>query len=237
MALGTVYAAVQQIVFGLVRTPQYFYVLCCAALGRYLDWDSNMEEWIYYDLVADARKSLIFDNEKIQQALNGTWAATANDGDFAKDVKEREFYDILGVDPRAKPEDIKKAYHIKCRMHHPDKHPNDPTANEKFQRVGNAYHVLSNPDLRRQYDSHGKAAVKADPVDARALYSMIFGSVDFEPLVGELWISPILKAFTEGATHAQGEATTASMQHRREVNNAIHKFIFDFCACTFTYST
>ena len=48
-------------------------------------------------------------------------------------------YSILGIAPGADDETIKKAYRQKCKQYHPDLHPNDPAAEEKFKEVQAAY--------------------------------------------------------------------------------------------------
>jgi curved DNA-binding protein CbpA len=71
-------------------------------------------------------------------------------------LKERKLYDILGIEPEANSGQIKKAYYIKARQFHPDRHQDDPKANENFQMIGEAYQVLSDERLRFIYDSKGK---------------------------------------------------------------------------------
>ena len=133
-------------------------------------------------------------------------------------MKEREFYDILGVQPDASAAEIKKAYYVKARMYHPDKNPDDPTANEKFQKVGAAYLVLSDPKSRADYDVSGKDAVN-NQMDPSSLFTMIFGSEGFETLVGELWVIHTLKMFTDG--NFDNNQDYADKQRTREIQCAL----------------
>jgi curved DNA-binding protein CbpA len=69
-----------------------------------------------------------------------------------------------------------------------DKNPGDDTAHERFQAIGEAYQVLSNPDLRSQYDKYGKEYAKpqegfADPAE---FFGTIFGGDAFVDLIGEI---------------------------------------------------
>jgi molecular chaperone DnaJ len=62
-----------------------------------------------------------------------------------------DYYKILGVDKNATQEDIKKAYRKLAHMYHPDKGGDA----KKFQKINEAYHVLSNKEKRSQYDRFG----------------------------------------------------------------------------------
>lgn len=64
--------------------------------------------------------------------------------------KER-CYDILGVKDNANATEIKKKYYKMSLQLHPDKNP-DPEAKQQFQRVAQAYEVLSDPRSRKNYD-------------------------------------------------------------------------------------
>jgi len=61
-------------------------------------------------------------------------------------------YEILGVPPKASDEDIQKAYRALAKKHHPDLHPDDKDAEERFKEVSAAYSLLSNPEKRAQFD-------------------------------------------------------------------------------------
>ena len=58
----------------------------------------------------------------------------------------------------ASPEEIKKAYRKSALKYHPDKNKGDKTAENKFKEAGEAYHVLSDKERRRNYDQFGHAA-------------------------------------------------------------------------------
>ncbi len=68
---------------------------------------------------------------------------------------KRDYYEILGVSKTATPEEVKKAYRMLAIKFHPDKNPNDPTAEEKFKEAAEAYEVLSNGEKRQRYDRFG----------------------------------------------------------------------------------
>jgi len=77
----------------------------------------------------------------------------------------RDFYKILGVSKSATKNQIKKAYRGLAKQLHPDKNPNDPTANEKFKDLTAAYEVLNDADKRKKYDQCGEECVNKDGGD------------------------------------------------------------------------
>src|ERR1700674_4928312 len=70
-------------------------------------------------------------------------------------VKFRDYYEILGVQRDARPEDIKKVYRKLARKYHPDLNPNNKQAEEKFKEIQEANEVLSDAEKRRKYDQLG----------------------------------------------------------------------------------
>jgi len=101
---------------------------------------------------------------------------------------EDSYYGLLGVAPDASPAQIKAAYYKLSKQWHPDKNPeNMEEATAKFQKISEAYQVLSDASLRERYDKYGKEAVSETAfTDPSELFSMLFGGGRFEHLVGEL---------------------------------------------------
>lgn len=64
-------------------------------------------------------------------------------------------YQVLGVTQQATEAELKRAYRDLCLECHPDRNPGDPVAEERFKEVSQAYHLLSDPGRRREYDLGG----------------------------------------------------------------------------------
>lgn len=75
-------------------------------------------------------------------------------------VKERDYYEVLGVSKNATNAELKKAYRRLALKYHPDKNPGDKEAERKFKEAANAYEVLSNPERRKTYDLRGRSGLE-----------------------------------------------------------------------------
>ncbi len=82
----------------------------------------------------------------------------------------KDYYEILGVARDASAEEIKRAFRKLARDSHPDAHPDDPTAEERFRGVAEAYEVLSDASKRARYD-------RGETLGAGDLFSN-FGGLD-----------------------------------------------------------
>ena len=77
-------------------------------------------------------------------------------------MSKRDYYEILGVPKNAEQDVIKKAYRKVAIKYHPDKNPDDKSAEDKFKEAAEAYEVLSDADKRARYDRFGHAGVSGN---------------------------------------------------------------------------
>ena len=82
-------------------------------------------------------------------------------------------YDVLGVSKESSLDEIKKAYRRLAHQYHPDKNPGDPSAEERFKEVTEAYDILSDAKKRRHYDRFGRSTGSVS--DVGDMFGDIFG--------------------------------------------------------------
>ncbi len=78
-------------------------------------------------------------------------------------VQFKDYYETLGVERSAAPEEIKKAFRKLARQHHPDVSKDKKSAEAKFKEINEAYEVLGDPEKRKKYDTMGADWDKAGP--------------------------------------------------------------------------
>jgi curved DNA-binding protein len=69
----------------------------------------------------------------------------------------KDYYKVLGVPQDADAAAIKKAFRSLARKYHPDANPDDPTAEDRFKEINEAYEVLKDPEKRAKYDQIGQS--------------------------------------------------------------------------------
>ncbi|KAM4815437.1 dnaJ homolog subfamily C member 4 isoform 2-T2 [Thomomys bottae] len=68
------------------------------------------------------------------------------------------YYELLGVDPGASAEEVKRAFFTKSKELHPDRDPGNPTLHSRFVELNEAYRVLSREQSRHSYDQQLRSA-------------------------------------------------------------------------------
>jgi len=76
---------------------------------------------------------------------------------------ERDYYEILSIERTASGDEIKRAYRRMAMKWHPDRNPGDPKAEVEFKVCAEAYEVLSDPQRKTLYDTHGHAGLRQAP--------------------------------------------------------------------------
>jgi molecular chaperone DnaJ len=76
------------------------------------------------------------------------------------EAAKRDYYEVLGVERGASETEIKKAFRRLARQLHPDANPDDPSAEERFKELAEAYEVLSDGERRRLYDQYGHEGLR-----------------------------------------------------------------------------
>src|SRR3954471_21757268 len=97
------------------------------------------------------------------------------------DWANKDFYKVLGIAKDASAADIKKAYRKLARENHPDSHPGNKAAEERFKSIAEAYDVVGDPDKRKQYDDLRSGAGAFGPFTTAGGGT---GGFDFNDLFG-----------------------------------------------------
>jgi curved DNA-binding protein CbpA len=224
LTVGGVATGAAQIGRGIINTPE---AMAAASDGK--TWDDEKKVWVEYNLKKDAKLLEMTVDDFIEQlkkegvelfSMEERLSSRSRGEHAGRLVKEREFYDTLGVSTKASNEEIKKAYYNMAKKYHPDRNRNDPSALSKFQSIGEAYQVLSDEKLRADYDAVGRKGVEgAAKVDSTALFVMLFGSDKFEPMVGKLKLTASMADDDLPYYHPKIDTF---IQQRREVQCAVN---------------
>ena len=102
-------------------------------------------------------------------------------------MAKKDYYDVLGVSKSVSQDELKKAYRKLAMQYHPDRNPDDKTAEEKFKEAAEAYEILSDDDKRAKYDRFGHEGMRGgqdfhgfnNAQDIFSHFSDIFGGGGF----------------------------------------------------------
>jgi molecular chaperone DnaJ len=91
-------------------------------------------------------------------------------------MPKRDYYEILGVDRNAEPDEIKKAYRQMALQYHPDRNPGDQRAEELFKEAAEAYEVLQDSEKRKIYNQFGHEGLQGTGFRGFGGFEDIFAS-------------------------------------------------------------
>jgi curved DNA-binding protein len=101
-------------------------------------------------------------------------------------IVAKDYYELLGVERDASPEQIKKAFRKAALEHHPDRAEDETAAEARFKEINEAYAVLSDPEKRRQYDMFGSDRFHQQFSQEDIFNSASYGSI--QDILGDLGI-------------------------------------------------
>ncbi|WOF16202.1 molecular chaperone DnaJ [Methanoplanus sp. FWC-SCC4] len=115
-------------------------------------------------------------------------------------MDKKDYYETLGIERNAGPEEVKTAFRRLARKYHPDLNPDDKGAEEKFKQINEAYQVLSDPQKKAQYDQLGHSAFRPEDIPR-------YETVDYKDLFSDFGFGDIFNVFS-GFTGKPGRAKT-----------------------------
>jgi len=104
-------------------------------------------------------------------------------------MAKRDYYQVLGVEKTATPDEIKRAYRRMAIKYHPDKNPGNKEAEAKFKECAEAYEVLSDAEKRKQYDQYGHEGLRGTGMHdfSRMNVEDIFSMFGFDDFFGSVF--------------------------------------------------
>ncbi len=102
-------------------------------------------------------------------------------------MTKADYYETLGVARNASEAEITKAFRRLAMKYHPDRNPNDKTAEQRFKEAKEAYEILSDPQKRAAYDQFGHAGVDPSLGAAGAGGFYGAGAANFADIFGDVF--------------------------------------------------
>lgn len=86
-------------------------------------------------------------------------------------MEKKDYYQILGVNKNSKTDEIKKAYRKIAIKYHPDKNPDNKSAEDKFKEASEAYEILGDSEKRSKYDQYGHSGINNKNINVEDIFS------------------------------------------------------------------
>jgi len=125
-------------------------------------------------------------------------------------MAKRCYYETLSVERSASDGEIKAAFRKHAMQYHPDRNPNDKTAEHRFKEINEAYEVLKDPDKRAAYDRFGHAAFEHGMGGGAAGFGADFGTTFSDLFEGIFGMSA-------GRGRSSGRERGADLRYNMEI--------------------
>ena len=98
---------------------------------------------------------------------------------------KKDYYEVLGVSKSASTAEIKKGYRKMAVKYHPDKNPDDKSAEDKFKEAAEAYEILSDDNKKARYDQHGHSAFEGGQGGGGGFGGFSGGGMDMDDIFSQ----------------------------------------------------
>lgn len=113
----------------------------------------------------------------------------------------KDYYEVLGIDKSASPDEIQGAYRRLVMQFHPDINK-EANATQKMSEINEAYNTLSDPEKRKKYDMYGEAGLNMDQPGGYGAYSSDAGDFFRGGGAGSIFDDILNNFFNGGASHS-----------------------------------
>ena len=136
-------------------------------------------------------------------------------------MAKKDYYEVLGVGRDVSDSDLKKAYRRIAMKLHPDRNPDDASAEEKFKEANEAYEVLSDAEKRQVYDQYGHEGLDANngaavAVPAASVIFLVMCSATFLAVAGAAVVVAVRARVRFALQHGAIAGTSSEWRCRRD---------------------